>query len=131
MMKKLITLICCHFFALLSACAFDIVHIEQIPIEIESSQAEINSFILANEANINIGSGYSRALRQGTKWDYVGKISYGDVYRTSDQVLTIEASNIHEAYIVISNKKLVGFYLPVEHSFSPLSSPIELNIRKM
>jgi hypothetical protein len=36
------------------------------------------------------------------------------VYATRDRVLTVEASNVHEAYIVVSNGKLVGFFLPVE-----------------
>lgn len=55
-------------------------------------------------------------------------IDQGEVYKTNDQILTIEASNIFEAYIVISSNKLFGFYLPVEDTFSPLEHPVELAI---
>jgi hypothetical protein len=52
----------------------------------------------------------------------------GDVFRTADQVLTVEASHIHEAYIVVWGSMLRGFYLPVEGTFSPLSSPVDLSL---
>jgi len=51
----------------------------------------------------------------------------GVVYKSKDQVLTVEASNIYEANIVVLSNKLVGFYLPVEHTFSPLDSKVKLN----
>jgi hypothetical protein len=50
------------------------------------------------------------------------------MYRSRDQVFTVEASNIHEAYLVISENRLMGFYLPVEGTYSPLTKPIELTI---
>ena len=116
---------------LLNGCAFDLVHVKQIPTQIESAQLSKSSFELEKEVNVSLGSGYSRKLKKGTKWDNVGNISYGDVFKTNDQILTVEASNIYEAYIVVSSDKLVGFYLPVEQSFSPLSNPKELKIRKI
>jgi hypothetical protein len=45
----------------------------------------------------------------------------GNVYRTRDQVVTVEGSHIHEAYIVVTERSLVGFYLPVERTFSPVT----------
>jgi hypothetical protein len=86
---------------------------------------------LEKEEKIDLGTGYSRVIKDGTKWDYVGTIENGDVYNTKDQVLTVEASNIHEAYIVISSGKLIGFYLPVEKTFSPLSEFRELKIKEV
>lgn len=47
----------------------------------------------------------------------VGTDPHGDVYKTEDQILTVEASNVYEAFIVISAGDLVGFYLPVEDAF--------------
>jgi len=114
---------------LLTMCAFDIVHVKQIPVKIESGSSVNSPFQLEKDENISVGSGYSRTLRKGTKWRYVGTIQYGDVFRTSDQILTVEASNIHEAYIVVSAMKLVGFYLPVERTYSPLSDPVSLTIK--
>ncbi|HVN97529.1 MAG TPA: hypothetical protein VMT62_13960 [Syntrophorhabdaceae bacterium] len=58
----------------------------------------------------------------------VGTVSEGEVYKSKDQVLTVECSNIHEAYLVVSQGSLVGFYLPVEKGFVKLPEPIALNI---
>jgi len=115
-------------FLLLNACAFDIVRVKQIPVSLESSHNPKSSLELQEEATVRMESGYSRTLKAKTRWEYVGKISNGDVFKTKDQVLTVEASNIYEAYIVISSEKLVGFYLPIEKSFSPLSEPKVLNM---
>jgi hypothetical protein len=116
---------------ILNACAFDLAHVKQIPTQIESTQLSKSSFELLDEVNISLYGGYSRKLKKGTIWHYVGTISYGDIFKTDDQILTVEASNIYEAYIVISSSKIVGFYLPVEKSFSPVNDPEELKIREV
>ena len=105
---------------LLNACAFDIVKIKQSPSRIETIHPSKNSFRLEEKVIIDLGTGYDRTLLRGTTWVYVGSIQQGDVFKTSDQILTIEASNIFEAYIVVSADNLVGFYLPVEKTYSPL-----------
>ncbi len=115
----------------LTYCAFDVVHVKQVPTQLEVSQSPKNGFQLEKEANVNLGTGFRRVLRAGTRWDFVGTTSDGDVYRSKDQILTVEASNIHEAYLVISSGKLVGFYLPVEGSFSPLGEPQVLITREL
>ncbi len=107
----------------LTYCAFDVVHVKQVPTKLEVGPSPKSSFQLEKEVDIDLGTGFARLLKGGTRWDFVGTTSYGDVYRSKDQTLTVEASNIHEAYIVISSGKLVGFYLPVEKSFSPLGDP--------
>ena len=116
---------------LLSSCAFDLVHVKQIPTQIESTHLSKRPFKLEKEVNVSLGTGYGRELKQGTRWHYVGTISYGDVYKTNDQILTVEGSNIYEAYIVVSSGKLVGFYLPVEQSYSPLGDSKELYFEKL
>lgn len=124
------SIISCFLAVLLAACAFDLVHVKQIPAKIETNQLSKTPFILEKELDVSCGTGYSTKLKQGTRWNYVGTLTYGDVYKTKDQILTVEGSNIYEAYIVVSNDKLVGFYLPVEKSYSPISKPKELNIKE-
>jgi hypothetical protein len=119
------------FNTLFISCAFDLVHVKQLPTKLDTTQLPKSSLILEKEEKIDLGTGYSRVIKDGTKWDYVGTIENGDVYNTKDQVLTVEASNIHEAYIVISSGKLIGFYLPVEKTFSPLSEFRELKIKEV
>lgn len=112
----------------LNACAFDLIHVKQLPAKLDTNAEARSSFVLEKEETIDLGTGYTRVLKAGTRWNYVGKIENGDVFKTKDQILTVEASNIHEAYIVVSSEKIVGFYLPVEKTFSPLSTAKPLKI---
>jgi len=114
----------------LSGCAFDLAHVPQTPVQLEGAPDRA-SFELADDVTINAGVGYKRTLKRGTRWRPVGRITQGDIYRTNDQVLTVEASNIHEAYIVVSSGKLVGFYLPVEKSFSSSTQIRDLPIKEL
>ena len=131
-MEKRTWLILMFFlFIILNACAFDIVRVKQIPVSFESYHNPKILLELQEETKVDLGTGYCRTLKSKTRWEYVGKISYGEVFKTKDQILTVEASNIYEAYIVISGGELVGFYLPVEKSFTPLSKSKLLNMKKI
>ena len=109
---------------------FDISRVEQIPTELKFAAPCAKEFVLKQDIKISAHSGFNRTLEKNTRWDCVGKISQGIVYKTKDQILTIEASNIYEANIVVSDQKIVGFYLPVEKSFSPISSPVPLIVNE-
>jgi hypothetical protein len=74
---------------------------------------------LLADAVVQVGVGYTRTLRRGSVWITVGRIAEGDVYRPVDQVLTVEGAHVHEAYLVLEDNRLRGFYLPVERAFSP------------
>jgi hypothetical protein len=112
----------------LNACAFDIVHIQQQPANIELQQNRNADFLLAEECRVSLGTGYRRSLRANTNWIFVGALPQGDVFKTKDQILTVEASNIYEAYIVVEEDHLIGFYLPAEETYSPLNKPLLLNV---
>ena len=116
-------------FFFINSCAFDLHHIEQVPTAVDSEFTTRDSFVLVDEVTLIVGPGYSRTLRAGTTWDYVFTILQGDVFKTKDQILTIESSNIYEAYIVVSSEEIVGFYLPVQKTFSPLEDVQKLNMR--
>jgi len=104
-------------------------HVKQVPTQIEPAPIIKSSFLLVKEVNYFL---YSRSqLKSGTKWDFVNTITQGDVFKSKDQIVTLEATNIFEVYIVISSNKLVGFYLPVEKTFSPLDDSQELEKREM
>jgi hypothetical protein len=86
------------------------------------------SLRLTRPVSVPLSTGYSTRLRADTRWDLVGNLPQGDVYKTRDQIVTVEGSDIHEAYIVVSQGSLVGFYLPVKRTFSPVapSQPLSL-----
>ena len=114
------------FILFLSSCAFDIVRVDQIPTQLSSDPKCLKEIVLTKNIIVGIGSGYKRTLKKGTRWFCIGSIKQGDVFKTKDQILTIEASNIYEANIVVVKDNLIGFYLPVEHSFSSLKTPVRI-----
>jgi hypothetical protein len=117
--------------ALIVGCAFDIADVKYQPARLESVADEGTAFTLAADIPIHgAPCGYSRSLRKGSRWFAVGRLLEGVVYRSRDQVLTIECSNVLEAYLVVAAGKVVGFYLPVEKGFSPLSEPIQLDVTR-
>jgi hypothetical protein len=113
----------------LAGCAFDVVHVRQVPVAFSSGGSEAPTFLLGSQVNVHLGTGFPTLLRKGTTWSYVGETEFGKVYSTKDQIVKVEASNIYEAYIVVSNRCLTGFYLPVEKTFSPLSRPLPLELK--
>ena len=86
------------------------------------------SFRLTRAADVALSTGYSTSLRANTRWELVGTVTQGEVYRTKDQVVTLEGAHIHEGYIVVNQGALVGFYLPVERTFSPVTPAKQLSI---
>jgi hypothetical protein len=115
-------------FMLLTGCAFDLMDVRYAPARFEQSREEAErSFVLAEEVPLRgAPCGYSRTLRKGSHWKRVGALPQGDVFKPEDQVLTLECSNIFEAYLVVSKKQLVGFYLPVEKGFVEAADPLNL-----
>jgi hypothetical protein len=87
-------------------------------------------FSLASTCHLNMPCGYGRTLRNEVTWIMIGTIDHGEVYKSADQVLTVECSNVYEAYLVVTGKNLNGFYLPVEKGYVSLSKPIELIIKE-
>jgi hypothetical protein len=131
-MKKICLLLLLTFLlGAFTGCAFNIVQIRQVPVQYKNVNAIKPDFILKDEVKIELGTGYSRKLNEGTKWHYFNTIPYGDIFKTKDQILTIEGSNIFEAFIVVSGENLVGFFLPVEQTYSPLKKPKPLTIVKI
>jgi len=130
MAKKIPFLILVPVFGLFFSCAFDVIRVKQEPARFEPDTSIQDAWKLAEDVEISLDTGYKRKLKAGTRWECIGKIEKGDVYRTKDQILTVEGSNIYEACIVVSEGQLVGFYLPANQTFSPLSSRKSLPIER-
>lgn len=85
--------------------------------------------VLRQTIEVTPASGYRRALKAGSRWRYAGRIPQGRVYSVLDDVFMLEGKHMHEAYCVLADDAtLVGFFLPVEQAFSPLSVPVRLPI---
>jgi hypothetical protein len=119
----------CTTALLVSGCAFDITDVKWLPAQAQSPASTERAFVLAEEVYISgAPCGYSRTLRPKTRWELSATLAQGDVFRSRDQTLTVECSNVFEAYLVVTAGQLVGFYLPVEKGFVSLSDPIPLPI---
>jgi hypothetical protein len=114
---------------LCAACAFDLAHVTYTAATYQPTQHSTRTIVLPAEVPLtDTPCSNSRTLRKTTRWEQVGTIAEGDVLRSKDQVLTLECSNVHEAYLVMSGDKLIGFFLPFEKGFVPHSPPIALPV---
>jgi hypothetical protein len=86
-------------------------------------------FVLTERTEFRLDSGYTRTIAAGTKLVEAGTIEQGRVLKPIATGLTVEGRYMHEAYPVVRSGRLVGFYLPVEKAFSPLSNPIPLSLQ--
>lgn len=107
----------------LTGCATEVTRIPS-PAPLIASDTRTSRFVLAGDIHLELPTAYTRVLKRHSKWIHVGKIPQGDVLRPDGTTLTVEGAHVHEAYIVVSDGKLVGFYLPVEKAFSPLPNPL-------
>ncbi len=127
--SKLLGVLGLPAFVLLQAgCAFDVVHVKQKPVTF-SAATDSATFLLSTELKARLGTGFPTVLTANTTWTQVGMTEFGKVFATKDQIVKVEASNIYEAQIVVADSSLVGFYLPVEKTFAPLSTPIQMEIK--
>jgi hypothetical protein len=113
-----------------SGCPFDVHHLSSTPTRFTREVESLKWFALKGEVLITEAPcGYSRTLRTGSRWEQCGAIPEGEVYQSRDQVLTVECSNTYEAYLVVSDGRLNGFYLPVEKVYVSLPAKMDLPLR--
>ncbi len=111
---------------LLGGCAFDVIRIQQVPATLEAATRPAPEWTLSQDVNVRLHEGFAALLKSGTTWHAIGRIPQGDVYRTSDQIVTVEASNVYEAALVLNADVIVGFYLIVEHTFTAADPQVEI-----
>ncbi|RAS05034.1 hypothetical protein C7415_109141 [Cupriavidus alkaliphilus] len=104
--------------------------IATVPSTIEVTQPSVAArhIQILSATTVKLDTGYSRTLPQRSVWSRLGRVPQGDVYRPIGTIFTIEGRQVHEAYLVIRDKTLVGFYLPGEQNYSPLSTAVPLNL---
>jgi hypothetical protein len=99
-----------------------------MPVAFAPATTSGEAFVLNETAVVSIGTGYPVNLQAHTAWLKTGTTEFGDVYTSKGQVLTVEASNIHEAALVVRERQAVGFYLLIEKKFCPATKPVTLAI---
>ncbi|MFT4171340.1 MAG: hypothetical protein QM639_02175 [Rhodocyclaceae bacterium] len=84
---------------------------------------------LVDGVSFTLPTGYTRALNANSRWRKVGALAQGDVLRPVGTIFTIEGRQVHEAYLVVKDGQLQGFYLPGESNYSALEQPVSLNLK--
>ena len=115
----------------LNGCAFDISHVRLVPVSFAALTGPAQSFVLNQDLKVGLGTSFPTHLKAGTRWHQVGTTEFGDAFATKDQIVTVEASNIYEAQLVVSNRCITGFYLPVDNKFAPVSHPISIETKPL
>lgn len=85
-----------------------------------------NRIQFQSDVPVKLDTGYTRTLRDKSIWSRIGQVPQGDVYRPFGTIFTIEGRQVHEAYLVVRDRRLVGFYLPGEEHYSPLSTAVPI-----
>ncbi|MGS0742565.1 hypothetical protein ACVBEF_12115 [Glaciimonas sp. GG7] len=81
---------------------------------------------LARRVTVILDSGFSIMLMDGSHWRYIGTVPEGKVYKPKNGTLETNDKNPREFFIVTSEKKLIGFYLPSQHRYKPLEQSLYL-----
>ena len=115
----------------LGGCAIDLVSVKQVPASLTPLGETVPTLKLQADTPVSIGTGFVTRLKKDTTWRPVGTIAQGEVFATRDQVVTVEASHIHEAQVVLSGGEVVGFYLPVERTFAAAAKPVPFSSVKL
>lgn len=95
-----------------------------------SATKSVQTLQLRSPAAIVLDSGYERRLAAGAVLVELGRVPQGRVFKPVNTVLTVKGAHSHEAYPVLRDNSIVGFYLPVEKAFSPLSLPVPLQLER-
>jgi hypothetical protein len=113
---------------LLAGCALDVVRHSTILAHTEPAQ--VRQYLVLQAVLVRFDTGYERTIRAGAVFAEIGTLKQGNVLKPVNIVFTIEGTHVHEAYPVVDDGRIVGFYLPVEKAFALLSNPVALLIQE-
>ncbi|MEX2500440.1 MAG: hypothetical protein WD397_16355 [Wenzhouxiangellaceae bacterium] len=115
-----------YFCTLVAAVLATACSITQIPVtERITVHDNPSSVILHTPVVIELDHAKPVRLRAKSSWNRIGEIPQGTVYSTADQVVVVESFNTRQAYIVVNEGRVVGYFLPVENSFVKVA-PVEI-----
>ncbi len=109
----------------LSACA-PAIPVQDAQLRVQPSAQAEPIRVAQQEVTIRLSSGYQRTIAAQSRWSRVGLLPQGEVLRPVGTIFTIEGRQVHEAYLVVAQQNIVGFYLPGESHFSPLDKPVSI-----
>ena len=107
----------------LSACA---ANVPVKAVELAPLAAPVAELQVASATPVLLPTGYTRTVPERSRWRAAGTLPEGIVYEPLDTVFAIEGRHVHEAWLVVRDGAIRGFYLPAENNYSPLPQPVSL-----
>jgi hypothetical protein len=104
--------------------------VKQEPVSALQPAEQAKQFRVVEGLDVRLSTGFTTHIKPQTSWSLVGSLPQGEVYKSRDQVLTVEGADVAEAYLVVAGDELVGFYLPVEHALARISPARRLSIER-
>lgn len=120
---RLLHVLCCVL--LLGGCAFSV---PVAPARLQPLAAAAPDVAVEGNVEIRLPTGYTRTIADRTRWRAAGTLPQGIVYQPLNTVFAIEGRNVHEAWLVLREGAVQGFYLPAESNYSPLKQPVPLSL---
>lgn len=109
-------------FMLAAGCATDITR-HGYPVELVPDHGA-PSLRVTEAVPLDLAAGRAdQPLEAGARWDPVGTIPDGVVYRSHEDLLQVHTGHAYEAWIVVRDGWLMGVYLPVQDLYLELDSP--------
>jgi hypothetical protein len=112
--------------ALVVGCAAEV---QRVPTQFTAS-AGAAGFAIERDITVTPTLGDPATLKAGSTWTQVGRVPEGPVYAIKNDVFMVKGRNAHEAHCVVVDGKLIGFFLPVEGAFVPVSPQVQLPINR-
>ena len=110
----------------LAACAPEVV---RHPAQLAAGPSG-HRFVSERAVTAPVNWSYHTEVPAGVEFVELGTIGEGRVLKPLNRVITVESANVHEAYPVVDQGRLVGFYLPYEHAFSPIHPAPEFPLKE-
>ncbi|RKT25635.1 hypothetical protein B0G69_1355 [Paraburkholderia sp. RAU2J] len=109
----------------LSGCA-PAVPVQRARLTVPADPQITRVYVVQQQVIVRLSSSYERRIADQSRWRVIGTLPQGQVFKPVDAVFTIEGRQIHEAWLVVKDGRLTGFYLPGEEHFSPLAPSVSL-----
>ena len=110
-----------------SGCATDLSRHGE-PVQIERRTTQTPRFHLIERIHLRLTKGrLKKPLEEGSEWKSVGVIPQGTVYRPVGDVMQAYTGHSYEAWLVVSENRAVGIFLPVEDVFIGAQPPRDVH----
>ena len=104
------------------------IHIQ--PSKLTLSSDKSSGYVLDKSVESSPVHGWSVHLTNGSKWIDLGTTEQGQVFKPLNTVVNVPGVENFEGYIVVRSGLWVGFWLPYEKAFSPLTQPIQIALKR-